>query len=101
MIVSGKLYEVPTDLIGKQVMLLNHEHDPQRIEVLFEERSWGGLVQLNLHANNRVRRPGGRRTEVERPAPSTTDTDTAASPSASAAAAFYRSGRLFDGRAGS
>ena len=61
---NGKLYEAPLGLIGKQVMLLYHDHDPQRIEVIFDERSWGFLIPLNLHANSRVKRISGQQTEL-------------------------------------
>jgi transposase InsO family protein len=61
---NGKLYEAPLGLVGKQVMLLYHEHDPQRIEVIFDDRSWGFLVPLNLSVNSRVRRISGQRTEL-------------------------------------
>ena len=53
---NGNLYEAPVSLIGKQVTLLYHDHDPARIEVLFEGRSHGFLNRLDLHVNCRVRR---------------------------------------------
>jgi transposase InsO family protein len=62
---NGKLYEAPLGLVGKQVMLLYHEHDPQRIEVIYDERSWGFLVPLNLNANSRVKRINSRQTELK------------------------------------
>jgi len=34
------------------------------IEVIFDDRSWGFLVPLNLSANSRVRRISGQRTEL-------------------------------------
>jgi putative transposase len=85
---NGKLYEAPPGLAGKQVMLLYHEYDPQRIEVLSEEHSRGFLLPLNLAANSRVRRSASRQIEVERAV------DPASPPS-------YRSGSLFDERTGS
>jgi transposase InsO family protein len=53
---NGNLYEAPVSLIGKQVTLLYHDHDPARIEILFETRSHGFLNRLDLHVNCRVRR---------------------------------------------
>lgn len=53
---NGNLYEAPVGLIGKQVTLLYHDHDPARIEILFENRSHGVLNRLDLHVNCRVRR---------------------------------------------
>jgi len=53
---NGNLYEAPVSLIGKQVTLLYHDHDPARIEILFEGHSHGFLNRLDLHVNCRVRR---------------------------------------------
>lgn len=53
---NGRLYEAPVPLIGKSVTLLYHDHDPARIEVLFEERSFGFLQPLDLRVNARIRR---------------------------------------------
>lgn len=83
---GGKLYEAPLGLVGKQVMLLYHPHDPERIEVIFDERSWGFLVPLNLSANSRVKRISGQQTELK-PAPQPPQQP----PS-------YSSGSLFEGR---
>ena len=64
----GKLYEAPVGLIGNTVNLLYHEADPSRIEVFFEDRSYGFLSELNPHVNSRVRRVSGHETELD-PAP--------------------------------
>jgi len=53
---NGRLFEAPIPLIGKPVTLLYHDHDPARVEVLFEERSFGFLQPLDLRVNARVRR---------------------------------------------
>lgn len=53
---NGRLYEAPVPLIGKKVVLLYHDHDPARVEVLFEGRSHGFLPLLDQHVNFRVRR---------------------------------------------
>lgn len=53
---NGRLYEAPVPLIGKQVTLLYHDHDPDRVELLLENRSHGFLVPLDLAVNCRVRR---------------------------------------------
>jgi putative transposase len=83
---NGKLYEAPVGLVGKQVMLLYHEHDPQRIEVIVAERSWGFLVPLNLKANSRVRRTGSKQTDRKQ------------APEPPEALPSYRSGSLFEGK---
>lgn len=52
----GKIYEAPEGLIGNTVTLLYHARDPQRIEVLFEGKSHGFLIPLDVHLNSRIRR---------------------------------------------
>jgi hypothetical protein len=66
----GRLYEAPAGLIGNTVTLLLHPSDTSRIEVLFQERSWGFLTPLSVSVNCRVRRVGNGRTEVMEPAQS-------------------------------
>jgi len=61
---DGRLYEAPLGLIGKTVQLKYHNSEPERIEVLFEEKSYGFLSPLNLQVNSRVRRNSGRDTEL-------------------------------------
>jgi transposase InsO family protein len=82
----GKLYEAPVGLIGNYVTLLYHPTDPARIEVVFQDRSWGFLTLLSLGVNSRVRRYGGQSTELVPPPPGPRK-----DPS-------YRGGSLFDGR---
>ena len=53
---NGKLYEAPVPLIGQQVTLLYHEHDPKRVEVRLQNRSHGFLAPLDLAVNARVKR---------------------------------------------
>ena len=57
---NSKLYEAPVYLIGHQVTVLYHEHDPARVEILFKEKSYGFLTPLDLHINCRVRRDHDR-----------------------------------------
>lgn len=57
---NGRLFEAPVPLIGKQLTLLYHDHDPARVEILFEGRSHGFLTPLDLHVNCRVRRSSQR-----------------------------------------
>jgi len=52
----GRIYEAPVELIGKTVTLLYHEHDPSRIEVLYNNKSYGMLLPLDVNVNCRVRR---------------------------------------------
>jgi len=53
---NGRLYEAPIALIGKQVTLLYHDHDPARVEITLEGCSHGFLTALDLNANCRVKR---------------------------------------------
>jgi len=61
---DGKLYEAPVALIGKQVQLLYHENRPERVEVLYNQKSYGFLNLLDLHINARVKRDKNSGTEV-------------------------------------
>jgi hypothetical protein len=47
-------------LIGQQVILLYHDYDPARVEILCKEKSYGFLTPLDLHINCRVRRDHDR-----------------------------------------
>lgn len=60
---SGRIYEAPVELIGKMATLLYHESDPARVEVFFNNTSYGMLIPLDLAINYRIRR--GRCTAVE------------------------------------
>jgi hypothetical protein len=62
---NGKLYEAPVPLIGKHVLLLYHDNQPQRVEVLHERKSYGFLTPLDLHINCRVKRNRDNGTDVE------------------------------------
>lgn len=53
---NGRIYEAPVQLIGKAVTLLYHDHDPSRVEVLFNNTSYGMLVPVDLNINYRIRR---------------------------------------------
>lgn len=53
---NGRLYEAPVPLIGKSATLLYHDHDPARVKILFEDRSFGFLQPLDLRVNARIRR---------------------------------------------
>jgi transposase InsO family protein len=64
-VLDGRLYEAPIPLIGKHVLLLYHEKDPQSVEVLHDHKSYGFLTPLDLHINCRVRRNKESGTEME------------------------------------
>ena len=56
----GRIYEAPVELIEKNVTLLYHEEDPQRIEIFYQDQSHGFLVPLNPHINARIKRNAER-----------------------------------------
>lgn len=53
---KGRLFEAPVGLIGQSVTLLYHKNDLSRVEVFFNERSYGFLTPLDVGINSRVRR---------------------------------------------
>lgn len=55
-VLNGKLYEAPVALIGQKVQLLFHGANPQRVEVRFQQKSYGMLTLVDVHVNCRVRR---------------------------------------------
>jgi hypothetical protein len=62
---NGRLYEAPLCLLGKRVVLWYHDHDPSRVEVFWEDRSYGFLSLLDERVNFRVRRDNHRIVEVQ------------------------------------
>jgi putative transposase len=52
----NKTYEAPAGLIGKEVALLYSEDDPSRIEVFYENKSFGMLTPLNVNINCNIKR---------------------------------------------
>ena len=64
---NGKLYEAPVTLIGKQVLVLFHENHPDRVEVQYDQQSYGFLTALDLHINARVKRDKNSGTDLEMP----------------------------------
>jgi putative transposase len=53
---KSKLYEAPINLIGKNVDLLFHDNDPDRVEVIYEDKSFGFLTPLDKNINSRIKR---------------------------------------------
>ncbi len=61
----GRLFEAPVALIGKRVLLLYHENEPEKVEVFFNQISYGLLVVVDLHVNCRVKRDKYDSTKIE------------------------------------
>jgi transposase InsO family protein len=55
-ILDKRLYEGPVELIGKQVELLFHEDDYDRVELRYKQQSHGFLPIVDLNVNCRVKR---------------------------------------------
>jgi transposase InsO family protein len=85
---NGKIYEAPVELIGKNVHLLYHPDDPQRIEIFYQDQSYGFLVSLNPYINARIKR-SSKRTHIE---------PQLASLSPPPSAKSYQGGKLFERR---
>jgi transposase InsO family protein len=51
---AGRLYEAPIVLIGKQITLFYHAHDPARVEARYEGKSYGMLTAVDLNVNCQV-----------------------------------------------
>lgn len=53
---NGHLYEGPVALIGKRVELLYHDTEPEKVEVKYQNKSFGMIRPVDLHVNCRVKR---------------------------------------------
>jgi transposase InsO family protein len=53
---AGRLFEAPIALIGKQISLFYHPHDPARVEARYEGKSYGMLTVVDLNVNCHVQR---------------------------------------------
>jgi len=88
--ILSKVYEAPLGLIDKRVTLLYHESDPGRIEVKYNDKSYGFLVELDPHINSRIRRSRSRTAEIDPSAPESSEED------GSQNTKRYKSGKLFE-----
>ena len=62
---DGRLFEAPVALIGQKVLLLYHEHAPERVEVFLDQISYGLLVPVDLHVNCRIKRDKSNNIELQ------------------------------------
>ncbi|MFH1645160.1 MAG: DDE-type integrase/transposase/recombinase [Candidatus Omnitrophota bacterium] len=54
--IKNTVYEAPVGLIGKMVTLLYHKDDPARVEVFYNNASYGMLIPVDVNINCRIRR---------------------------------------------
>jgi len=62
---NGRIYEAPVELIGKQVTVLFHDHQPESVEVRVNRISYGYLRPVDLHVNARVKRDKNRNLTID------------------------------------
>ncbi len=86
----GKLYEVPVQLIDRRVELHYHDHDRERVEIFFDNRSFGLAVLSDAAVNSRIGR-NWNSSDNKKVAESTVQVTSAATPPVS--------GMLFKGEA--
>jgi putative transposase len=53
---AGRLFEAPIALIGKQITLFYHPHDPAYVEARYDGKSYGFLTIVDLNVNCHVLR---------------------------------------------
>lgn len=61
---KDRLYEAPVELIGRQIQLLYHEHDLEKIEILWNGKTYGMLGLVDAHVNYRILRTKKNSTEI-------------------------------------
>ncbi len=62
---NGRLYEGPVPLIGKRVELLYHEAEPEKVEVKYQNKSFGMIRPVNLYVNCRVKRDKNNNPQID------------------------------------
>jgi len=61
----GMLYEAPVALIGKRVELLYHDSEPEKVEVKYQNKSFGMIRPVNLNVNYRVKRDKNNNPQIQ------------------------------------
>ena len=62
---NGRLYEAPVALIGKRVELLYHGSQPERVEVKYQNKSFGMIRTVDLNVNYRVKRDKNNNPQIQ------------------------------------
>ncbi len=61
---DGNLFEAPVKLIGQRVDLLYHRDSPKRVEVRWQQKSYGYLTSVDLNVNCRVKRDKNNQAQI-------------------------------------
>ena len=61
---DGNLFEAPVKLIGERVDLLYHKDSPNRVEVRWQQKSYGYLTPVDLNVNCRVKRDKNNQAQI-------------------------------------
>ena len=61
---DGNLFEAPVKLIGERVDLLYHKDSPNRVEVRWQQKSYGYLTAVDLNVNCRVKRDKNNQAQI-------------------------------------
>jgi transposase InsO family protein len=61
---DGNLFEAPVQLIGQRVDLLYHRDSPKRVEVRWQQKSYGYLTSVDLKVNCRVKRDKNNQAQI-------------------------------------
>jgi len=62
---NGRLYEAPVALIGKRVELLYHGSQPEKVEVKYQNKSFGMIRTVDLNVNYRVKRDKNNNPQIQ------------------------------------
>jgi len=62
---NGRLYEGPVALIGKRIELLYHDNEPEKVEVKYQNKSFGMIRPVNLNVNYRVKRDKNNNPQIQ------------------------------------
>jgi transposase InsO family protein len=61
---DGNLFEAPVQLIGQRVDLFYHRDSPKRVEVRWQQKSYGYLTRVDLKVNCRVKRDKNNQAQI-------------------------------------
>jgi transposase InsO family protein len=61
---DGYLFEAPVKLIGQRVDLLYHKNNPKRVEVRWQQKSYGYLQPVDLKVNCWVKRDKNNKAQI-------------------------------------